>query len=46
MTFEDLTQTAQKLNISVEALAALAAKLLADTDGITLDPEVERGLAG
>ena len=44
MTFEDLMQTAQKLNISVEALAALAARLLADTEGITLDPEVERGL--
>ena len=44
MTFEDLMQTAQKLNISVEALAALAARLLADTEGIALDAEVERSL--
>ena len=44
VTFEDLMQTAQKLNISVEALAALAARLLADTEGISLDSEVERSL--
>lgn len=42
MSFESLLATGQKLNSSLETLAAIGALLRARRDGLTLPPDVER----
>jgi SAM-dependent methyltransferase len=44
MTFDDAMAIVMRLNVAAEALAALGARLRADTDGIALDREVDGAL--
>ncbi len=46
MSFDEVMKAAQRLNVSVEALAALGARLAADVDGARLDPRVRGAVDG
>jgi 2-polyprenyl-3-methyl-5-hydroxy-6-metoxy-1,4-benzoquinol methylase len=46
VSFPAAMETLARLTASAEALAALAARLRADTEGLPLDPEIEQALDG